>query len=282
MTKAPTIPRKKRSLSMFVSVPYIVWMLLFILVPLGMVVWFGFTTSDGALTLDNFAGVMKYGKVFFKSIYLSLIATVVCLLIGFPVGYLMSRMSEVGQRTMLMLIMLPMWMSFLLRTYAWMTLLEREGLINRFFGLFGLGPFNMINTQGAVVLGMVYNYLPFMIMPLHSVMIKIDRSIIEAAQDLGANGVHVFLKVLLPLSVPGIVTGVTMVFVPSVSTFIISRMLGGGTNLLIGDLIEQQFLGSVYNPNVGSAMSLILMVMILLIMGVINHFDDGEMEGMLV
>ena len=282
MTKAPPIPRKKRSLSMFVSVPYIVWMLLFILVPLGMVVWFGFTTSDGAFTLDNFAGVMKYGKVFFKSIYLSLIATVVCLLIGFPVGYLMSRMSEVGQRTMLMLIMLPMWMSFLLRTYAWMTLLEREGLINRFFGLFGLGPFNMINTQGAVVLGMVYNYLPFMIMPLHSVMIKIDRSIIEAAQDLGANGFHVFLKVLLPLSVPGIVTGVTMVFVPSVSTFIISRMLGGGTNLLIGDLIEQQFLGSVYNPNVGSAMSLILMVMILLIMGVINHFDDGEMEGMLV
>lgn len=163
-----------------------------------------------------------------------------------------------------------------------MTLLEREGLINRFLGLFGLGPFSMINTQGAVVLGMVYNYLPFMILPLHSIMIKIDRSIIEAAQDLGANSLHVLARVLLPLSLPGIITGVTMVFVPSVSTFIISRMLGGGTNLLIGDLIEQQFLGSTYNPQVGSAMSLVLMVMILLIMGIINHFDNGEMEGMLV
>ncbi|MBQ4051604.1 MAG: ABC transporter permease [Oscillospiraceae bacterium] len=257
-------------------------MILFTLVPLAMVIWFAFTTVGGEFTFDNFMGVAKYGKVFFKSIYLSFIATAVCLLIGFPVGYLMSRMSEAGQRTMNMLIMLPMWMSFLLRTYAWMTLLEREGLINRFFGIFGIGPFDMINTQGAVVLGMVYNYLPFMIMPLHSIMIKIDRSIIEAAQDLGANGWNVLLKVLLPLSVPGIVTGVTMVFVPSVSTFIISRMLGGGTNLLIGDLIEQQFLGSVYNPNVGSAMSLILMVMVLLIMGVINHFDDGDMEGMLI
>lgn len=282
MTKTAPAPRKKKSPALLTSVPYLAWMILFTLVPLAMVVWFAFTTSGGEFTFENFIGVAKYGKVFFKSIYLSFIATVVCLLIGFPVGYLMSRMSEVGQRTMNMLIMLPMWMSFLLRTYAWMTLLEREGLINRFFGIFGIGPFDMINTQGAVVLGMVYNYLPFMIMPLHSIMIKIDRSIIEAAQDLGANGGNVLLKVLLPLSVPGIVTGVTMVFVPSVSTFIISRMLGGGTNLLIGDLIEQQFLGSVYNPNVGSAMSLILMIMVLLIMGVINHFDDGNMEGMLV
>ena len=140
----------------------------------------------------------------------------------------------------------------------------------------------MINTQGAVVLGMVYNYLPFAIMPLHSIMVKIDKSVIEAAQDLGANGFHVLIKVLIPLSIPGIITAITMVFVPSVSTFIISRMLGGGQNILIGDLIEQQFLGSVYNPNVGSAMSLILMIIILVIMGIINHFDDEEMEGMLV
>ena len=163
-----------------------------------------------------------------------------------------------------------------------MTLLEKEGLINKFLGLFGMGPFNMINTQGAVVLGMVYNFLPFMIMPLHSIMVKIDKSVIEAAQDLGASSFHVLLRVLIPLSLPGIITGITMVFVPSVSTFIISRMLGGGKHLLIGDLIEQQFLGSVYNPNVGSAMSLILMVIILIIMGIINHFDDEEMEGMLV
>ena len=275
-------PARKGSLAAFAAVPYLVWTAIFILVPLGMVLWFGFTTPEGGFTLENFQGVVKYAGVFWKSIRLSIIATLICLVVGFPVGYLMSRMGEVGQRTMLMLMMLPMWMSFLLRTYAWMTLLEREGLINRFLGLFGLGPFSMINTQGAVVLGMVYNYLPFMILPLHSIMIKIDHSIIEAAQDLGANSLHVLARVLLPLSLPGIITGVTMVFVPSVSTFIISRMLGGGTNLLIGDLIEQQFLGSTYNPQVGSAMSLVLMVMILLIMGIINHFDNGEMEGMLV
>ena len=275
-------PARKGSLAAFAAVPYLVWTAIFILVPLGMVLWFGFTTPEGGFTLENFQGVVKYAGVFWKSIRLSIIATLICLVVGFPVGYLMSRMGEVGQRTMLMLMMLPMWMSFLLRTYAWMTLLEREGLINRFLGLFGLGTFSMINTQGAVVLGMVYNYLPFMILPLHSIMIKIDRSIIEAAQDLGANSLHVLARVLLPLSLPGIITGVTMVFVPSVSTFIISRMLGGGTNLLIGDLIEQQFLGSTYNPQVGSAMSLVLMVMILLIMGIINHFDNGEMEGMLV
>ena len=275
-------PARKGSLAAFAAVPYLVWTAIFILVPLGMVLWFGLTTPEGGFTLENFQGVVKYAGVFWKSIRLSIIATLICLVVGFPVGYLMSRMGEVGQRIMLMLMMLPMWMSFLLRTYAWMTLLEREGLINRFLGLFGLGPFSMINTQGAVVLGMVYNYLPFMILPLHSIMIKIDRSIIEAAQDLGANSLHVLARVLLPLSLPGIITGVTMVFVPSVSTFIISRMLGGGTNLLIGDLIEQQFLGSTYNPQVGSAMSLVLMVMILLIMGIINHFDNGEMEGMLV
>ncbi len=268
--------------SKFAAVPYLVWMLIFILVPLGMVIFFGFTTTGGEFTFDNFTGIVKYAHVFWKSIYLSVIATLICLVLGFPLGFLMSRMSEVGQRTMLMLIMLPMWMSFLLRTYGWMTLLENEGLINKFLELFGIGPFTMINTQGAVVLGMVYNYLPFAIMPLHSIMVKIDKSVIEAAQDLGANGFHVLIKVLIPLSIPGIITAITMVFVPSVSTFIISRMLGGGQNMLIGDLIEQQFLGSVYNPNVGSSMSLILMVIILIIMGIINHFDDEEMEGMLV
>ena len=183
---------------------------------------------------------------------------------------------------MIMLIMLPMWMNFLLRTYAWMTILEKNGLINRMLGYFGIGPLEMINTQGAVVLGMVYNYLPFMILPLYSVMTKIDYSMIEAAQDLGCNPVKVILKVLMPLSLPGIITGVTMVFVPSVSTFIISRMLGGGQNMLIGDLIEQQFIGSTYNPYVGSAMSLILMVIMLIIMGIMSSFDDDEMEGIVI
>ena len=275
--------RRTFDLSRLTAVPYFVWMALFNIVPLALIVWYAFIDyPDTSFTVSNFTGVVKYAKTFVKSINLSLISTVICLLIGFPMGFIMSRMSERGQRTMQLLIMLPMWMSFLLRTYAWMTLLENEGLINKFFSLFGIGPFTMINTQGAIVLGMVYNYLPFMILPLYSVMVKIDRSVIEAAQDLGADAFHVFSRVLLPLSVPGIVTGITMVFVPSVSTFIISRMLGGGSNLLIGDLIEQQFLGSVYNPGVGSAMSLLLMVMILLIMGVINHFDSDEMEGMLV
>ena len=275
--------RRTFDLSRLTAVPYFVWMALFTIVPLALIVWYAFIDyPDTSFTVSNFTGVVKYAKTFVKSINLSLISTVICLLIGFPMGFIMSRMSERGQRTMQLLIMLPMWMSFLLRTYAWMTLLENEGLINKFFSLFGIGPFTMINTQGAIVLGMVYNYLPFMILPRYSVMVTIDRSVSEAAQDLGADAFQVFSRVLLPLSVPGIVTGITMVFVPSVSTFIISRMLGGGSNLLIGDLIEQQFLGSVYNPGVGSAMSLLLMVMILLIMGVINHFDSDEMEGMLV
>ncbi|MEG0110355.1 MAG: ABC transporter permease, partial [Oscillospiraceae bacterium] len=179
------------------------------------------------------------------------------------------------------LCIIPMWMNYLLRTYAWMTILENNGLINKFFGLFGMGPFQMINTQGAVVLGMVYNYLPFMILPLYSIMTIIDGKIIEAAQDLGANTYGVFAKVVLPLSFPGIRSGITMVFVPSISTFIISRMLGGGGNIMIGDLIDLQFLGNAYNPNLGAAISLVLMVLILLCMSLTNQFDE-EMEDMML
>ena len=265
--------------SKFAAIPYLVWMLIFIIVPLGLVVFFGFTTKGGEFTFDNFTGIAKYAHVFWKSIYLSVIATVICLILAFPLGFLMSRMSEVGQRTMLMLIMLPMWMSFLLRTYGWMTLLENEGLINKFLGLFGIGPFEMINTSGAVVLGMVYNYLPYMILPLYTAMTKIDQSVVEAAQDLGAGMGKILTRVLIPLSVPGIATGITMVFVPAVSTFIISRMLGGGSNLLIGDLIELQFLGNSYNYNLGSAMSLVLMVIVLLCMSFTSSFDEEDMEG---
>ena len=175
-----------------------------------------------------------------------------------------------------MIVMLPMWMNFLLRTYAWMTLLGNNGLINAFFGLFGLGPFKMLNTQGAVVLGMVYNYLPFMILPLYNVLAKLDKSVIEAAQDLGCNNTKTLIKVIVPLSMPGIMSGITMVFVPAISTFIISRMLGGGSNLLIGDLIEMQFLGNSYNPNLGAAISLVMMVIILLIMTILNQFDEDD------
>ncbi len=273
----------KTKYSSLFTLPYLIWSLIFIIVPMGLVVIFAFTTENGQFTLDYVSQVGEYTNVLVRSVWLAAIATVICLLIGYPLAFLMSRMPGFQQRTMLMLIMLPMWMNFLLRTYAWMTILEKNGLLNKLFGLFGLGPFDMINTQGAVVLGMVYNYLPFMILPLYSIMTKIDNRTIEAAQDLGANTKNVFLRIVIPLSMPGISTGITMVFVPSVSTFIISRMLGGGGNLLIGDLIDLQFLGNAYNPHLGSAISLVLMVLILLCMSILNQFnDDEDREGMLL
>ena len=179
---------------------------------------------------------------------------------------------------MFMLIMLPMWMNFLLRTYSWMTILENNGLLNRFFGIFGIGPFEMINTQGAVVLGMVYDYLPFMIVPLYTVMMKMDHSLVQAAQDLGADPFQVFTHVILPQTMQGIKTGITMVFVPSVSTFVISRMLGGGSELMVGDLIEMQFGSNNYNPNLGSAISLVLMIIVLICMSVMNQFDSDNID----
>ena len=262
--------------------PYIIWMVLFTIIPLGIVVYYALTDSiTGQFTLSNLSGMGTYLPIFLRSIWLSLFASLICLIIGYPVAYFIAQCKPLTQRFLEMLIMLPMWMNFLLRTYAWMTILEKNGLINRFFAHFGLGPFEMINTQGAVVLGMIYNYLPFMILPLYSIMTKIPNSVIEAAQDLGANARKVLTRVLLPMTVPGISTGVIMVFVPSVSTFIISRMLGGGGNLLIGDLIDLQFLGNAYNPNLGAAISLVLMVLILLAMSITNQFGDDEKGDLL-
>ena len=260
-----------------VAFPYMLWMVIFIVIPLGLVFGFAFTTRNGQFTIDNITSMTEYLPVLFRSIWLAFISTIICLVMGFPISYIISRTMPNKQGTMLTLLLLPMWINFLLRTYAWMTLLESNGLINKFLGLFGIGPFNnMLNNQGAVVLGMVYNYLPFMILPLYSVMTKIDVSVIEAAQDLGASNFKVVWKVIVPLSMPGIFTGITMVFVPSISTFIISRMLGGGNNDLIGDIIEQQFLGNSYNPHLGSAMALLLMVLVLLIMSLLNQFGNEE------
>ncbi len=258
------------------SAPYLVWMVIFILVPLLMVAYFAFTTEDGTLTLENISNVGQYTNIFVRSIWLALIATVICLVMAYPIAFILSRMEKHRQGTMLMLVMLPMWMNFLLRTYAWMTLLGNNGIINNLLGMIGLGPFKLINTSAAVVLGMVYNYLPFMILPLYSVMEKIDKSVIEAASDLGCNFWSVLFRVIFPLSLPGVTSGITMVFVPAISTFIISRMLGGGSNLLIGDLIEMQFLGNSYNPHLGAAISLVLMVIILLIMTVMNQFSPDD------
>ena len=257
--------------------PYLIWMTVFIAVPLLIVVYFAFTTKSGAFTLENITALGDYTTVFARSLLLAAIATVICLVLAFPVGYWLSRLPISSQRMMQMLVILPMWMNFLLRTYAWMSLLENNGLINRFLGLFGIGPFEMINTQGAVVLCMVYKYLPYMILPLYTAMVKIDNSIIEAAQDLGADIFRVLGRVLIPLAMPGLATGITMVFVPSVSTFIISRMLGGGDTMLVGDLIELQFLGNSYNYNLGSAMSLVLMVIVLLCMSLTN--TSGNKDG---
>ena len=263
-------------LQKLIASPYILWMLVFILVPLAMVVYFAFTTADGAFTFENIKAVGQYTNIFVRSIYLAAIATVICLVMSYPVAFILARMNKNTQSTLLMLVMLPMWMNFLLRTYAWMTILGNNGILNSFLNLLGFESVKLLNTQGAVVLGMVYNYIPYMILPLYSIMVKIDKSVIEAAQDLGCNSIKVLFKVVLPLSLPGIISGVTMVFVPAISTFIISKMLGGGSELLIGDLIEMQFLGNAYNPNLGAAISLVLMIIVLIIMTIMNKFGDND------
>ena len=264
--------------------PYFVWMILFTVVPLFIVVYYAMTDAEGNFTLNNLTSISGYGSVFARSLLLALIATVICLVIAFPVGYFLSRLRVNKQHIMLMLVMLPMWMNFLLRTYAWMGLLSINGPVNAVLGVFGLGPFNMLNTSGAVVLGMVYNYVPYMILPLYTSMTKIDQSLVEAAQDLGANSAMVFRKVIFPLSLPGVLSGVTMVFIPSVSTFALSRLLGGGKFLLYGDLIENQFitLGQSAWP-VGSALSFILLILVLLSMAVMRRAerDSGDEGGML-
>ena len=269
-------------------------MALFVVAPIIMVVIYAFSASVGGFTLDNFAKMGTYTVVFTRSFKLALIATAICVLIGYPVSYKMSKEGPRFQRLAMVLIMLPMWINFLLRTYSWMAILENNGLLNQLFRKIGLialynnifgtdiSFFRMINTQGAVVLGMVYNYLPFMILPIYSVIVKLDHSLIEAARDLGANSVQVFRRVILPLSLPGVLSGITMVFVPSVSTFAISKMLGGGTEMLLGDLIEQQYMGGAYNPYLGAAISLVMMVIVVICMVVMNRFGEGEEQAVMM
>ena len=285
------------------AVPYVGWMALFVVIPILIMVVYSFTTSEFDLTGDNFTSMGIYMPVFLRSFRLAIIATLVCLLLGYPMAYLMAKEGPRFQRVAMALIMLPMWMNFLLRTYSWMSILENNGLINQLFdriGLFDLinhiglavasepdkyipiTHFQMIGTSGAVVLGMVYNYLPFMILPIYSVIVKLDGSLLEAAHDLGASSVTVFRKVILPLSLPGVLSGVTMVFVPSVSTFAISRLLGGGTQMMLGDLIEQQFLGGAYNPHLGAAISMVMMVIVVVCMVVMNNFGEGEEQAVML
>ena len=291
---------KKNSRS-FLAIPYVIWMALFVVAPIVMVVLYAFTTADFNftaasvhVTLDNFTRMGAFAPIFTRSFKLAIIATAVCLLIGYPLAYAMAREGQGFQRVAMLLIMLPMWVNFLLRTYSMMSILENNGLLNQFFsaiglfdlinGIFGtdIQYFQMIRTQGAVVLGMVYNYLPFMILPIYSVIVKLDHSLLEAAQDLGANTAAVFRKVVFPLSLPGILSGITMVFVPSVSTFAISQLLGGGRHMMLGDLIEQQFLGGAYNPHLGSAIALVMMVIVVICMWIMNRFGEGEEQAVLL
>ena len=283
----------KNKLSRF-AIPYVIWMALFVVAPIIIMVIYAFSNGEGSFTLANFGRMGLYSEVFIRSFELAIIATLVCLFIGYPVSYVMSREGKRFQKIAMVLIMLPMWMNFLLRTYSWMSILENNGLLNQLFqkigviaaynAIFGtdIKYFHMIGTSGAVVLGMVYNYLPFMILPIYSVIIKLDLSLVDAARDLGANTFNVFRRVILPLSMPGVLSGITMVFVPSVSTFAISQMLGGGTQMLLGDLIEQQFLGGAYNPQLGAAISLVMMVIVVICMLVMNRFGEGEEQAVML
>ena len=273
---------KVKNYNPIICTPYTVWSIIFIVVPLIMVAYYAFTDKTGAFTLSNMAELPRYAKTFGISLLYSVEATVVCLILAYPLAYFMSNMKAAPQRMISMLIMVPMWMNFLIRTYSWITILAKTGIINSLFEKFGMGPFKLINTPGAIILGMVYNFLPYMVLPIYTAMLKMDRSLLEAADDLGASPIKRLTRVVLPLTMPGIISGITMVFVPCISTFYISQKLGGGKTMLIGDVVEMQF-QSAYNYNLGAAISLVLMVLILISLAVMNHFAErDENEGGIV
>lgn len=258
------------------SGPYIVWMALFTVIPLIIILLFAFTDSiNGGFTLKNITSIEAYLPILLRSVWLAALSALICLIIGYPVSWTIAQAKPGRQRFLYMLVMLPMSISFLLRTLAWVALLEDTGIINNILGSLGIDPLPLIRNNGAVILGMVYNYLPYMILPLYTVIMKIDYRLVEAAQDLGCSSGKVFLKVTLPLSVPGIVSGITMVFVPAVSTFYISQKLGSTGTVLIGDVIESQF-KTAYNPNLGAALSLVLMVIVLICVSIMNRFTTDD------
>lgn len=270
---------KKSSLSQkMLDKPYLLWSVLFIIVPLVMVVVYAFTDKTGAFTFSNIAQIKNYFPTILLSVLYGLAATVICVLIGYPFAYALSKHSVNTQRTMVLLVMLPMWMNFLIRTYSLMTILGDSGVVNNLLNALGLKSVHMINTGGAVIFGMVYNFLPYMILPIYTVLSKLDNSLVEAAHDLGSGRITTFRRVILPLSLPGLLSGITMVFVPCVSTFYITQKLGGGQIVLIGDVIETQF-QSANNYHLGAALSFVLMILIFVCLGVMNYFDDGTQDG---
>ncbi len=266
----------RKNNSVLLSTPYILWMVVFTLIPLGVVGYYALTDPNtGAFTWGNLLNLQMYLPVLWQSILYSLVSAFICLLLGYPVAYFIAHCKPITQKILYMLVMLPMCMSFLLRTLAWVGLLQDTGILNNILAALGFDRLQLIRTPGAVILGMVYNYLPYMILPLYSTIVKIDPRLIEAAEDLGCNGIQTFQKVTLPLSVPGILSGVTMVFVPAVSTFYISQKLGGTDTVLIGDVIERQFKQG-NNPNLGAALSLVLMALVFVCTGIMNRFGGDE------
>ena len=276
--------KKNNGSSTLPASPYIVWSTLFIVIPLIIIVFFSFTqeTASGySFTLENLKRVLnsQYVSVFRRSLVLAFQSTVLCLILGYPVAYLISKMKSNKRNILIMLFIVPMWMNFLLRTYAWLPILGKNGVINNFLSTIGLNTINILYTDAAVLLGMVYNFLPFMILPIYTVLIKMDNSLIDAAADLGANKRQIFTRIICPLSMPGVITGITMVFMPAVSTFVISRLLGGGQYMLLGNLIETQFT-TMGDWNFGSALAIFMMIIILISMAIMNKFEGTEsMEG---
>ena len=272
----------KKTNSVLLSLPYIIWMVVFTLIPLCVVCYYALTDpATGAFTFENLKDLGEYWDELGQSILYSLISAFICLLLGYPVAYFIAHQGKVAQKILYMLVMLPMCMSFLLRTLAWVGLLQDTGIINDFLELIGIGRLQLIRTPGAVVLGMVYNYLPYMILPLYATIVKIDHRLVEAAEDLGCNGLQVFTKVVFPLSMPGILSGITMVFVPAVSTFYISQKLGNTDTILIGDIIER-FFKQGNNANLGAALSLVLMILVFVCTGIMNRFGGEEEGGVIV
>lgn len=260
------------------SAPYIIWMAAFIIIPLLMVVYYGLTDTTGTFTLDNIAKIADpiNLKALWLSLKLAFISTVICLILAYPLAMILNNLNMNNNSFIVLIFILPMWMNFLLRTLAWQTLLEKNGVINSLLTWLHLPNLEIINTPAAIVLGMVYNFLPFMVLPIYNILIKIDQNVINAARDLGANSIQTFFKIIFPLSLPGVMSGITMVFVPAITTFVISDILGGSKILLIGNVIEQEFkMGS--NWNIGSGLSLVLMVFILISMALLNKYDkDSE------
>ncbi len=292
---ANTAVREKASvMQRMLSAPYTVWAMLFILVPLVFIAYYAFTDDNFNFTFDNISRffnaiseitaadgsvtkVRTYILIFRRSVRLAVISTLICFLLGYPIAYIISRMKPKTQKTMITVIMIPMWMNFLIRTYAWMTILQDTGILNTFLGRLGIGPFHIIGTQSAVVIGMVYDYLPYMILPVYSVMAKLDVKLIEAAYDLGCNSLGVLRRVIFPLTVPGVISGITMVLIPSVSTFYISQKLGSGKFFLIGDAIEGQYIAN--NLHFAAAIAFIMMIVLLAAMAVLRRCADAKYKG---